>query len=110
MKRNLMIAAVTLGLFACGGSSPAVPPSAPSPADPSTLTGPPTAAPTEPAPAEKPPGTMTTTTTVAPTPAPSKKGEACGDDVAVLKKCATGLKCVPTKTGPVSEHTPGICQ
>ncbi len=109
MNRNLMIACLTLGLFACGGA-PAAPPSTPAAADPSVLTGPPTAAPTEPPVATPAPGTQTTTTTVAPTPAPSKKGEACGDDVSVQKKCATGLKCVPTKTGPVSEHTPGICQ
>jgi hypothetical protein len=38
------------------------------------------------------------------------EGEACGDDVAIQKKCAPGLTCVLPTTGPVSEHTPGTCE
>ena len=40
----------------------------------------------------------------------AQKGEACGDDVAVQRKCAPGLKCVMSDTAPVSEHTPGTCR
>jgi hypothetical protein len=40
----------------------------------------------------------------------AKLGEACGDDVAIRKKCAAGLTCVPPGSGPISEHTPGTCQ
>src|SRR6185295_1013146 len=37
-------------------------------------------------------------------------GKACGDDVAIRKKCKAGLTCVFPTTGPVSEHTPGVCK
>jgi hypothetical protein len=40
----------------------------------------------------------------------SKKGEACGSDVAIQKQCDEGLRCVAPTTGPISEHTPGTCQ
>ena len=40
----------------------------------------------------------------------SVEGGPCGDDVAIQKKCATGLTCVFPTTGPKSEHTPGTCQ
>ncbi len=36
-------------------------------------------------------------------------GEACGDDVAIQKQCQDGLVCVFPEGGPISEHTPGIC-
>ena len=39
-----------------------------------------------------------------------KAGKACGDDVAIRKKCAKGLTCVYPTSGPISEHTPGICK
>ena len=113
MKRTLTIAAITLGLFACGGpNEPAASAtSAPASADSSVLSGPPSTAPTETAPAASTtPPTATATTTASATVPPSKKGEACGDDVAIQKKCAAGLKCVMPKGGPVSEHTPGTCQ
>jgi len=37
-------------------------------------------------------------------------GKACGDDVAIHKKCGAGLKCVFPTTGPISEHTAGVCK
>jgi hypothetical protein len=37
-------------------------------------------------------------------------GKACGDDVAIRKKCAAGLTCVFPTSGPISEHTPGVCK
>jgi hypothetical protein len=40
----------------------------------------------------------------------SKEGGECGDDVAIKKKCAAGLVCAPSTSGPVSEHTPGTCK
>src|SRR5262249_11765547 len=39
----------------------------------------------------------------------SKKGEACGSDVAIRKQCDEGLTCVGPTGSPVSEHTPGTC-
>jgi len=40
----------------------------------------------------------------------SPEGGECGDDVAIQKKCATGLVCAPNPKAPVSEHTPGTCK
>ena len=40
----------------------------------------------------------------------SPEGGECSDDVAIQKKCATGLVCGPNAKAPVSEHTPGICK
>jgi hypothetical protein len=40
----------------------------------------------------------------------SPEGGECGDDVAIQKKCATGLVCAPNPKAPVSEHTPGMCK
>jgi len=48
--------------------------------------------------------------TSAPPGAGSPEGGECGDDVAIQKKCATGLVCAPNPKAPVSEHTPGICK
>ncbi len=40
----------------------------------------------------------------------SQEGAACGEDVAVQKKCAAGLVCAPNDKAPISEHTPGVCK
>lgn len=40
----------------------------------------------------------------------SQKHGACGDDVAVQKKCAAGLTCIFPQGFPISEHTAGTCE
>ncbi len=40
----------------------------------------------------------------------SPEGGECGDDVAIQKKCGTGLVCTPNPKAAMSEHTPGICK
>ena len=43
-------------------------------------------------------------------PKTAAEGEACGDDVAIRKKCASGLTCVLPAGAPISEHTAGTCR
>src|SRR4051794_21663294 len=41
---------------------------------------------------------------------PAPIGGTCGDDVSIHTPCTAGLTCVFPTTGPISEHTPGVCR
>jgi hypothetical protein len=94
-----LTALVLITLAACGDSTP--PPVAPNPAMPTPASTAPNA-----------PSTSLDAPAATPLPSGftlSQEGGDCGDDVAVKKKCATGLMCTPAAGGPVSEHAPGKC-
>jgi hypothetical protein len=38
------------------------------------------------------------------------ENEPCGSDVAIRKRCKSGLVCARRTGAPISEHTPGICK